>query len=142
MIGQAALASDPDYATVEGRHAHHDTIDALITSWTSQRTPDQAMTELQAAGVAAGTVSNMRRVVEDAHLRARGFWPEVDQPSVGRHVIAGVSWHFSRTPGRVRWAAPNLGQHSEYVLRTVLGKSDSEIEALRATGVLNNVPLE
>lgn len=139
-IGHPELASDPAYATVEGRRAHHDAIDALITAWTSQRTPDEAMAQLQAVGVAAGTVANMRRVVEDPHLRARGFWPEVDQPSVGRHVIAGVSWKFDRTPGGVRWAAPNLGQHTDYILRTILGKSDADIEALRATGVLNNVP--
>jgi crotonobetainyl-CoA:carnitine CoA-transferase CaiB-like acyl-CoA transferase len=137
-----ALASDPAYATVQGRRAHHDEIDALIIAWTSQRTPDQAMAQLQAAGVAAATVANMRRVVEDPHLGARGFWPEVDQPSVGRHVIAGLSWHFSRTPGAIRWAAPNLGQHTDYILRTILGKTDAEIEALRATGVLSNTPLE
>jgi crotonobetainyl-CoA:carnitine CoA-transferase CaiB-like acyl-CoA transferase len=141
-IGRPELASEAAYADVEGRRARHDEIDALITAWTSQRTPDEAMRELQAAGVAAGTVSDMRRVVEDPHLQARGFWPEVDQPSVGRHVIAGVSWRFSRTPGAVRWAAPNLGQHSEYVLRTILGKSEAEIEALRASGVLSNVPLD
>jgi crotonobetainyl-CoA:carnitine CoA-transferase CaiB-like acyl-CoA transferase len=142
VIGHPELASDPAYATVEGRRARHDAIDALITAWTSQRTPDEAMTRLQAAGVPAGAVADMRRVVEDPQLRARGFWPEVDQPSVGRHVIAGVSWHFDRTPGEVRWAAPNLGQHSDYVLRTILGKRDAEIEALRATGVLANTPLD
>ncbi len=141
-IGHPELAEDPAYATVEGRRAQHDAIDALITAWTSQRTPDEAMAQLQAVGVAAGTVANMRRVVEDPHLRARGFWPEVDQPSVGRHAIAGVSWKFDRTPGAVRWAAPNLGQHTDYVLRTILGKTDAEIEALRATGVLSNVPTE
>ncbi len=141
-IGHPELASDPAYATLEGRRAQHDAIDALITEWTLQRTPDEAMRALQAAGVAAGTVANMRRVVEDPQLRERGFWPEVDQPSVGRHLIAGVSWHYSRTPGGVRWAAPNLGQHSDYVLRTILGKTDEQIEALRATGVLSNYPTE
>jgi crotonobetainyl-CoA:carnitine CoA-transferase CaiB-like acyl-CoA transferase len=141
-IGYPELASDPAYATVEGRREHHDEIDAAITAWTSQRTPDEAMAQLQAAGVAAATVANVRRVVEDPHLRARGFWPEVDQPAVGPHVIAGVSWKFDRTPGAVRWAAPNLGQHTDYVLRTILGKSEAEIEALRATGVLSNTPTE
>ncbi|MSP21931.1 MAG: CoA transferase [Dehalococcoidia bacterium] len=142
VLGRPALASDPKYATVEGRREHQNAIDAAITAWTSQRTPDEAMAQLQAAGVAAGTVSNMRRVVEDPQLRSRGFWPEVDQPSVGRHAIAGVSWHFSRTPGEVRWAAPNLGQHTDYILRTILGKTDAEVEALRATGVLSNTPTD
>jgi crotonobetainyl-CoA:carnitine CoA-transferase CaiB-like acyl-CoA transferase len=141
-IGHPELASDPAYATFEGRRERHDAIDALISEWTSKRSADEAMAELQRHGVAAGTVANNRRVNEDPHLRARGFWPSVDHPSAGTHELAGVSWHFSRTPGEVRWAAPQLGQHSDYVLRTILGKSDEEIEALRATGVLETTPIE
>jgi crotonobetainyl-CoA:carnitine CoA-transferase CaiB-like acyl-CoA transferase len=141
-IGHAELADDPAYATVEGRRAHHDAIDALIGAWAADRTPDEAAADLQRHGVAAGAVVDERRLVEDPHLRARGFWPEVEHADVGPHAIAGVSWRFSRTPGAVQTAAPVLGQHTDYVLREILGKSDEEIEWLRRAGVLETTPLE
>jgi benzylsuccinate CoA-transferase BbsF subunit len=141
-IGRPDSADDERYSTVEGRGERHDEIDALITEWTQQRSADEAMAALQQHGVAAGVVADNRRVVEDPHLRARGFWPEVEHPSVGRHPVAGVAWGFSRTPAEVQTAAPVLGQHTEWMLREVLGKSDEEIGRLRATGVLENTPVE
>jgi len=141
-IGHPELADDPAYATMESRRERHDAIDALITEWTSQRAADDAMLELQGHGVAAGTVANNRRVIEDPHLVARGFWPDVETTSVGRHKIAGPSWQFSRTPGGVRWGAPNLGEHSDYILKTILGKTDEQIAELRASGVLETTPEE
>jgi len=141
-IGHPELADDPAYASMEGRRERHNDIDALISTWTASRSADEAMAEFQAHGVAAGTVANNRHVNEDPQLRARGFWPTVDHAAVGPHEITGVAWQLSRTPGAVRWAAPVLGQHNDYVLRTILGKSDEEIEALRASGVLETTPVE
>jgi len=141
-VGRPELADDSAYATAEGRRARHDEIDALIGAWTASRAADEAMAELQRHGVAAGTVASERRLVEDPHLRARGFWPEVDHPAAGRHLVAGVPWRFSRTPGAVQTAAPVLGQHNDHVLREILGKSDEEIASLRATGILETTPVE
>ena len=100
------------------------------------------MSQLQSAGVSAGVVADNRRVVEDPHLQARGFWPLVQHKSVGPHLVSGIPWHFSRTPGAIRRAAPTLGQHTDYVLRELLGKSEAEIEELNATGVLETTPVE
>lgn len=141
-IGRTDLAEDAELSTLAGRRARHDEIDEAITAWTQQRDRDLAMSELQSAGVAAGVVAENRRVVEDPHLHARDFWPMVDHKSVGPHLTSGIPWHFSRTPGTIRRAAPTLGQHTDYVLRELLGKSDAEIEALHATGILDTTPPE
>jgi crotonobetainyl-CoA:carnitine CoA-transferase CaiB-like acyl-CoA transferase len=130
------------YPTYDARAQHPDEIDAAITAWCAPRDADEAMMTLQAAGVAAGVCANNRRVVNDPHLAARGFWPEVEHISAGKHIVAGVAWQYSRTPGAVYAAAPALGQHTEWVLREVLGKSDAEIERYRASGALENVPEE
>ena len=141
-IGSADLAEDADLGTLEGRRARYDELDEAITDWTETRDRDEAMSTLQSAGVAAGVVAENRRVVDDPHLQARGFWPLVDHESAGPHIVSGIPWHFSRTPGEVRRAAPRLGQHTDYVLREFLGKSDAEIEALHASGVLESTPVE
>ncbi len=139
-IGREAMAAQ--YATQAERAEHHDDIDAAINEWTVTRTADDAMALLQQAGVAAGVCANNQRVVNDPHLIARGFWPEVDHPSAGQHRVAGVSWQYGRTPGAVYSAAPQLGQHTKYVLREFLGKDDAEIERLYATGAFENTPAE
>lgn len=141
-IGHGESADDETLASFEGRRARHDEIDGWISEWTSSRDPNVAMAELQAEGVAAGVVSDNHRVIEDPHLNARGFFPTVNQKSVGRHVLAGPAWRFSRTPGAIRRAAPQLGQHTDYVLRELLGKSEEEVAALYASGVLETVPTE
>ncbi len=141
-IGRTDLAQEAELSTLAGRRQRHDEIDAAITAWTQQRDRDLAMSELQSAGVAAGVVAENRRVIEDPHLQARGFWPTVNHKSVGPHLVSGIPWQFSRTPGKVRRAAPTLGQHTDYVLRSILGKGDAEIEALHASGVLDTTPPE
>jgi crotonobetainyl-CoA:carnitine CoA-transferase CaiB-like acyl-CoA transferase len=130
------------YPTFDARAQHPDEIDAAIKAWCAPRDADEAMMTLQAAGVAAGVCANNRRVVNDPHLAARGFWPEVEHISAGKHIVAGVAWQYSRTPGAVYAAAPALGQHTDWVLREVLGKSDAEIERYRASGALEDVPEE
>jgi benzylsuccinate CoA-transferase BbsF subunit len=127
-------------ATYESRVQHHDMIDAAISAWTITRSADDAMAILQTHGVAAGVCADNRRVVEDPHLRARGFWPEVQHSSVGPHILAGEAWNYSRTPAAIYAAAPTLGEHTDYVLSEILGKTPEEIARLREAGVLENIP--
>ena len=129
-----------EFPTYELRAQHHDAIDAAISAWTVSRDADGAMTTLQQHGVAAGVCADNRRVVHDPHLNARGFWPEVQHSSVGPHILAGEAWNYSRTPAVIYAAAPTLGEHTEYALREILGKSDEEIARLHAAGVLENTP--
>ena len=128
------------YPTLDARFANHAAIDEAITAWTSTRAADDAMSILQGHGVAAGVSANSRRVVEDPHLTARGFYPEVDHISAGRHRLAGVAWNMDRTPGAVYAAAPALGQYNDFVLKEILGKTDEQVQALRDAGVLETTP--
>ncbi|MCK9495187.1 MAG: CoA transferase [Dehalococcoidia bacterium] len=139
-IGRPELRGQ--YATLEARKAAHAEIDLAISEWTKGRGADDAMTVLQQHGVAAGVSADSRRVVEDPHLKARSFYPEVDHISAGRHRLVGPAWNMDRTPGAVYAAAPALGQHNDFVLREILGKSEAEVQALRDAGVLETTPAE
>jgi len=129
-----------DYPTYERRAQHHDAIDAAIGAWTAQRAAADAMAIFQQHGVAAGICSDNRQVVHDPHLEARGFWPEVRHSTAGSHILAGEAWQYSRTQAAIYAAAPALGEHTDYVLREILGKSDEEIAKLHEAGVLENTP--
>jgi len=67
----------------------------------------------------------------------RGMLAEIDQPAVGKMRIANSPIRLSETPGHVYAPAPLLGQHSEDVLREVLGYSQTEIDKLKEDEIIN-----
>ena len=62
---------------------------------------------------------------------------EVDQPGIGPVAIVGSPFHLSETPGTVRTPAPLLGQHTEEVLREVLGYEEGRVQALIEAGAVH-----
>jgi crotonobetainyl-CoA:carnitine CoA-transferase CaiB-like acyl-CoA transferase len=135
-VGRPELAADPRYATLAGRKRHEDEVEAIVTAWTSTRSPEDGTAALQAAGVAAFTAATNRDLAEDPHLNERRFFVELPHPEVGVRKHAGVPWRMSASDDRVRAAAPCVGADTDAVLRDVCGYSDGEIAALRAGGAL------
>jgi crotonobetainyl-CoA:carnitine CoA-transferase CaiB-like acyl-CoA transferase len=140
VIGRPELARDPRFADVVSRRHHHDELDAIIGEWTRTRSQDEAACELQAAGVSAAPVLTIQRLMQDEHLRARGFWETVTHAEAGTWDMEGPVWRMSRTPGHVRVPPPMYGEHNTWVLRDLLGLSDAEIAALEAEGVTSREP--
>ena len=61
---------------------------------------------------------------------------EVDHPTAGRIRLPGIPVKFGGTPAAVQGPPPNVGQHTDEVLRDMLGLSPSAIVELRASGAL------
>ncbi len=91
---------------------------------------------LLAAGVPAFPVYTTADVAADPVLASRDFWVELPHPECTGARHAGIPWRLSSTPLTVRRAAPAVGQHTDEVLREVLGLTESDIAGLRAEGVL------
>ena len=89
------------------------------------------------AGVPYSPINNIEQICEDPHIRHRGMLAEIDQPVVGKMRIVGSPIRLSETPGEVYAPAPLLGEHSEEVLREVLGYSRGEIDGLKEAGIIN-----
>lgn len=130
-------ADDPRFADAYLRTHHRDELDALITTWTSQRTPYDVMESLQAAGIAAMPVMNVEDQFMDPHLRARQVHVECEHPRVGIEWLHGIPWHLSATPGRIRRPAPLLGEHNQYVFGELLGLPAAEIQRLMEAGAID-----
>ena len=125
------LAEDPRFATASQRKRHEDALEARITAWTREQERWQATRTLQAAGVAAFPSMSARDLVEDPHLRERGFLEHYDHPEVGLRHYAGVPWRLDGETGGVQGRAPLLGEHGDRVLREILGLPEEEIARLR-----------
>jgi crotonobetainyl-CoA:carnitine CoA-transferase CaiB-like acyl-CoA transferase len=136
VLGHPELATDARYATLVARKHHEDDLEALLTEWTRQRTPEEATAILQAAGIAAFTSATNRDLATDPHMEGRGFLVDLPHPEIGVKRHLGVPWRMSRSDCRVRAAAPCLGADTDRVLREVCGYSDDEVARLRAAGAL------
>lgn len=136
-LGRPALARDPQFATAAQRKTNEDSLDALITEWTTTLTAEEVTRRLQAVGVAAFPAMTNKELAEDPHLQSRDFFVEHPHPEVGPRRHAGMPWVFSDTPCQVRTPAPCLGQDTEDVMHRILGYTKEEIATLTEKGVLS-----
>ncbi|MBL8674953.1 MAG: CoA transferase, partial [Rhodospirillales bacterium] len=141
VIGRTDLAGDPALRTAEGRRAQEDRIERAVGEWTRTRAPDEAMDALQRGGVAAGAVRTPLDLIDDPHLRARGFWQWIDRAYVGSHPQPSAPYRFDAGPVPVRAPAATLGQHNAEILGGILGLSAAELERLERDGVIGTAAL-
>jgi benzylsuccinate CoA-transferase BbsF subunit len=136
-MGRPAWALDERLATVSGRVADAERLDRAVAAWTRTMNVHVATSRLQAHGVPAGIVADAADLCAgDPQLAARGHFADVATPE-GRTVrIDGPPFLLSGTPASVRGPGPLLGEHTDDVLRTMLGYDDATIAALRADGTV------
>lgn len=136
VLGHPAWTREERFADPIQRFHHRAALDAYLAEWTRHQTPEDVTQRLQAAGVAAAPVYSAAALYQDPHLRARGFFIEVEHPVVGRRPLMRLPWLTDPAPNGRYWAAPRLGEHTEVVLRDLLGLTAEEIAALRAEGAI------
>jgi len=132
---------DEQFADADGRLSNQDEIDKMIGKWTIGYDHIELTDMLQSHGIKAGAVLDAAELVDDPHLKERGFFEEVEHTEAGTHIIPGISWKMSRTPGCIERPAPCFGEHNRYVFSELLGMSDKEIEDLAQEGVTAEAPL-
>lgn len=119
------------------RFADEDALDAEIAAWTRGRDKFVVTDELQAIGVPAAAVQKpQERIEQDANTAAWGLWPTATHREMGTLPVDGIPVHLSETDWHISRGAPCLGQHNDDVFGGILGLSASEIDALRADGVI------
>jgi crotonobetainyl-CoA:carnitine CoA-transferase CaiB-like acyl-CoA transferase len=135
-MGKPSMASDPRFRDASARKQNEAELDRIISAWTSERDRWETTELLQRAGVAAIPTYSNKDVAQDRHLRERGFLIELPHPETGPYTHAGVPWTMSRTPCKVRSAAPLLGADTDYVLGEILGYAPEKITELRESKVI------
>ena len=142
LMGDPGWARDAALATAVGRRAVHDRIDREIGAWCATRDADALAEELVARGIPAAPVVPASRLPRNPQLVARGFFETVSHPVVGSHEHPALPVRL--VGERRRWyarPAPTLGQHTEEILRDLLGLDEEAIGRLRADGVIGTRPL-
>jgi crotonobetainyl-CoA:carnitine CoA-transferase CaiB-like acyl-CoA transferase len=111
----------------DGRRAE---VQALLAEKVQARDKHELFSKLAAMQVVAGMALTTKDMYTDPHLRARGFWIEVNQPGLGPVEMPGPPFLMSKTPFAVRRPAPQPGEHTAEVLRDMLRLTPAEIEDL------------
>jgi benzylsuccinate CoA-transferase BbsF subunit len=136
VIGNPGLASDSRFATLVARKQNEEELDGLVTQWTIQRAAEEVQDVMQAAGVPAGVLETGEDLLErDPQIKHRRTFREVDHPRMGKHHPVASPFIMSRSTDEIR-RAPLLGEHNEYVLKSILKMSDDEIADLVIAGAV------
>ena len=130
------LARDPRFATNPGRVAQRDVLVPLLAEMVKAHTRAHWIACLEAVGVPCGPINDIADVFDNPQVKARGLAFELPHPSAGTVKLVRSPMRLSATPPRAELAPPLLGQHTDEVLRDILGHSAARIAALRAQGVL------
>ncbi len=135
VIGREDLGEDPALASNSGRVSRVHELDAAIEAWTCSRDVTEVLQALGEARVPAGRVYTARNIVEDPHYRAREMILTQTTRDGHRLEVPGVVPKLMGTPGRVRSAAPRLGEDTDQVLAD-LGLDAATIAGLRESRVV------
>jgi len=130
------LKEDERSVNAPARCANTDFLDPIINGFLSSMTRDEAVAKLNGAGVPCGPVNTAVDIFEDPHVKARGMLMDIDDPDVGSFKFTRTTPHLSSAPELPKQAAPRLGQHTREILSGLIGRTDGEIDALAADGVV------
>jgi crotonobetainyl-CoA:carnitine CoA-transferase CaiB-like acyl-CoA transferase len=126
------LVKDPRFATEAARVEHRAVLVPLLNEILGERSADEWMKRLEAAGVPAGRIRTVPEVCESEHLKARGMIQRLKHPKAGMITVMGVPIKLHATPGAVTTPPPTLGQHTDQILRSLLTLTPAQIRKLHA----------
>ena len=135
-MGMAELGGDERYAKSRARIARADELEVLLSDWIGARDFADIERCLVDANVPFGGIFTAADIAADPHYRARQNIAHVADAEKGDVVMPGVVPKLSRTPGRIAFAGPPLGQHNAEIYGGLLGKSAAELARLTAEGVI------
>jgi crotonobetainyl-CoA:carnitine CoA-transferase CaiB-like acyl-CoA transferase len=136
VAGRPELAEDERFRLMSGRIVNRDALIPLIAEIMKQRGMHEWIAVLEAANVPCGPINNMQQVFEDPQVQHRGL--KVEIPTAAGVPCPGVAspMRFSETPVEYTVPPPTLGQHTQEILRDLLGMDQQALDALAAKGIV------
>ncbi|CAO3356756.1 formyl-CoA transferase [Azospirillum melinis] len=138
VIGKEEWITDPDYATPVARLPRLMQIFGTVEEWTKTLTKFEVMDLLNKYDIPCGPILSMKEIAEDKSLYETGTLVEVEHPTRGSYLTVGNPIKLSDSPTEVT-RSPLLGEHTDEILRDVLGFGEREIVEIRDSGAIGVV---
>ena len=139
VIGKPEWITDPDYAKPEARLPRLKQIFDTIEQWTMTKTKFEAMKILNQYDIPCGPILSMQELAEEPSLRKSGTVVEVEHPTRGKYLSVGNPIKLSDSISEVK-RSPLLGEHTDEILKKVLGFSDKEVVDIKGSGATGGMP--
>ena len=134
VMGNPDWCKDEKFADQFSRWQNQDELNKLVAGWTTGLTPYEVTHKLQKDGVAAGNSLDIEELIIDPQVVKRGAIIQQNHPVAGKINVYRAPWKSALTAKNP--PSPLLGEHNDYVFKTLLNLSDSEIAKLTEDKVI------
>jgi formyl-CoA transferase len=138
-VGQPDLATDPRYLKIGDRRKNQNDVWKLLEQFASKFTKREFMVILNDLDVPCGPIMSTEDLANDVHVKGRDMYVELDHPQRGKWFNVGMPIKLSASPAKIE-RSPTLGEHTDEILKEVLGLSDADIAAKKAAGAFSLPP--
>lgn len=137
VLDDHALSEDPRCATHTSRIQNRALINNALNAWSHDKSVAEVCRLLQQTQIPCAPVLDVPQVVQDPHIRDhRDMFPSYEQPKAGRVTVTNIPVKVTGTQPVPLTPAPEMGQHTQDVLRELLQLDDQELAHLAQTGVI------
>ena len=138
IAGRPDLPEDPRFATNGDRLKNRDEIVPIVQELMLQKPTDFWLKALEESSISGGPINKLDQVFADPHVNARDMKLEMDYPATngGKVTLINSPMRLSGTPTEARLAPPMLGEHTDEVLKDMLGLDEAKLERLRGKGII------
>ncbi|GGS79331.1 CaiB/BaiF CoA transferase family protein [Streptomyces violaceus] len=133
FLGRPELVDDPLFATASDRVAHRQELNTVVAGRFARSNSDEILKDLERIGIACAGVNDVAAFLDHPVLADRGRWAEVAVPGATVEALLPPA-DLAGLPARMD-PVPAVGEHTRAIL-TELGRTDEEVSALRADGVV------
>ena len=133
------LATDPQFATIGERRKNQQLMWTLLNKFAANYTKREVMAILNPLDVPCGPIMSTEDLATDEHVKGRDMWVELDHPQRGKWFNVGMPIKLSASPVKIE-RSPTLGEHTEEVLKEVLGYDAGKIDQLKGAGAFSAPP--
>jgi formyl-CoA transferase len=138
-VGMPDLATDPKFAKIAERRQNQNDMWEIIGEFALKHTKRDLMAILNPLDVPCGPIMSTEDLAHDEHVRGREMWVELDHPQRGTWYNVGMPIKLSDSPADIK-RSPLLGEHTEEVLKDVLGYGDEKVAQLKSAGAFSLPP--
>lgn len=136
VLQRPEICEDPRFIDNAGRVKHREELFALLNDAFGSDSLESWLKKMRSAGVAAGPVRTVSQALASPEVQESGMITSVPHPTAGDLRMIGTPYRFSDTPPAEPVAPPLLGEHTEEVLRGLLGMDSAELARLREAGAI------